>query len=165
MDWIIILYFLFIILGSILSAIRETQKKKMNVPRKIEPMLIEKELEKEKLEKDKIKEIQERTGAELYDIKKALEEAKGNISKAIAILREQGVIIKKEKYEKPITTLPKLEEKKVTPSPLKLKKEKPILFLEGNLEKKLPEAIILMEILGPPKAFQGFGPPYRRKYR
>lgn len=165
MDWILLLYFLFIILASILSAIKEAQKKKLNVPRKIEPVIIERELEEEKFEKDKIREIQEKTGAELYDVKKALEEAKGNISKAIAILRERGVIIKKEEYKKPRTTLPKLEDKKVTPSPFKLEKEKPILFLEGNLERKLPEAIIIMEILGPPKAFQGFGPPYHRKYR
>lgn len=160
MDWIILLYILFIILTGIISTIKEAQKKKINIPKKIEPYIIESE---EKSLEEKIREIQIRTGADLYDIKKALEEAKGNVSKAIAILKEQGLIIKEEERLKTPKRLK--PEKEEIVSSLKLKEEKTFIFLEKDLKEKLPEAIILMEILGPPKAFRGFGPPYRQKFR
>ncbi|MCX7941631.1 MAG: hypothetical protein N2516_00860 [Dictyoglomaceae bacterium] len=119
MDWIIVLYFLFIILTGILSAIKEAQRKKISIPKKIEPYLPEEELEREKIE-GKIK-------RDVQEVKKP---------------QEKPILTKKMKLE-----------------------EKPFTFLEKDLKEKLPEAIILMEILGPPKAFQGFGPPYRRKLR
>lgn len=166
MEWIVILYIIFIIFSAILSAIREAQKKQANIPKKLEP-IIEKELEIGRFEEDKIKEIQERTGAEISDIKRALQEARGNVAKAVSILKQKGLIVEREEFKilktPKIQELPKSEEKKII-SPYTIEEGKKILtFIETDLKERLPEAIVLMVILGPPRALQGFGPPYRRK--
>ncbi|MGB9857874.1 MAG: hypothetical protein ACPLKX_07030 [Dictyoglomaceae bacterium] len=126
MEWIIILYIIFILTSAIISAIKEAEKGKRI--KKIEPVIVEKELEKEKLREYKIKEVKEK-----------------KVEKEILT---------------PIEIKPK-EEK--IPSPYQLEEEKIPAFWEKDLIEKLPEIIILMEILGPPRALQGFGPPYRRK--
>lgn len=51
---------------------------------------------------DQIKELREKTGAGVMDAKKALEEAKGNIDKAIEYIRAKGLARAEEKSEREV---------------------------------------------------------------
>ncbi|MCS7201270.1 MAG: hypothetical protein NZ841_00625 [Dictyoglomus sp.] len=122
MDWIFWVYILFVILMGITSAIKELQKQKVNIPKKIELYTQEERLEKG---------VEEKVKREIQKVRIEPKDAKETLT-----------VTKKIKSE-----------------------EKPFIFLEKDLKERLPEAIILMEILGPPKAFRGFGLPYRQKYQ
>jgi ABC-type Na+ efflux pump permease subunit len=141
MEWIVLLYILFIVLSGIFSAIKEAQKKQTKIPKKLEPILIEKEIFEEK----KIKEAKEKTKADIEEVETVFKETEGNVSKAVYIIEHKG----KSTFKMP-EEVEKIEKKTYT-------------FIEKDIKEKLPEIIILMEILGPPKAFQK--PPlfYRRR--
>jgi len=53
---------------------------------------------------DKIKELREKTGAGVMDAKRALEEANGNIDKAIELIRAKGLARAEEKSEREVNS-------------------------------------------------------------
>jgi len=53
---------------------------------------------------EQIKELREKTGAGVMDAKKALEEAKGNMEKAIELIRAKGLARAEEKSEREVNS-------------------------------------------------------------
>jgi len=118
MDWIIILYIIFIIASGIISGLMESKGKR---PRRIKP--IEVPVTKEEPE----------------------------------LIKEKPIV----KYEEPKKILEEPKKTKKENIPQKVEQEE--FSIEKDLVEKLPEIIALMEIIGPPRAYRGFGQSFPRK--
>ena len=84
------------------------------------------------------------------------------------IIIKKAEIPKEEEIKKEVPKeilLPKKTVEKKEKIEEKVKKEKKIeeTYIEKSLKNNLPEIIALIEIIGPPKAYQNWTVPYRKK--